>query len=68
MSEDKKIKTIEEQLEEVDEIIGQLESGEIPLEDSFKIYEKGIKLIQNINSRIEKVEKKMIELAPDDEA
>ena len=58
-------KTIEELLEEVDTIIDSLESGDIPLEDSFKIYEKGMKLIQTVNSRIDKVEKKIIELDTD---
>ena len=65
MSEVKKTiekKTVEEMLEEVDGIIESLENGDIPLEDSFKIYEKGIKTIQAINSRIDKVEKKIIEL------
>ena len=49
-------------LEEVDGIIDSLESGDIPLEDSFKIYEKGMKTIREINGRIDKVEKKIIEL------
>lgn len=65
MSEAKKTiekKTIEEMLEEVDGIIESLENGDIPLEDSFRIYEKGMKTIQTINSRIDKVEKKIIEL------
>ena len=65
MSEVKKTiekKTVEEMLEEVDGIIESLENGDIPLEDSFKIYEKGMKTIQAINSRIDKVEKKIIEL------
>lgn len=65
MSEAKK--SIEEMLEEVDEIIESLESGDIPLEDSFKIYEKGMKMIQTINSKIDKVEKKIIELDAGDE-
>lgn len=64
MNESKK--TIEEMLEEVDEIIESLESGDIPLEDSFKIYEKGMKMVQTINSRIDKVEKKIIELDAED--
>ena len=65
MAEDAKKKTIEELLGDVDEIIDKLESGDIALEDSFKVYEKGMKLIQTINSRIDKVEKKMIELDPE---
>jgi len=55
-------KTIEEMLDDVDEIIESLENGDIALEDSFKIYEKGVKMIKNINSRIDMVEKKIIEL------
>ena len=63
MSENKESKkTIEEMLSEVDGIIDELESGEIALEDSFKIYEKGMKLVQTINSRIDKVEKNIIKL------
>ena len=34
--------TIEDMLDEVDGIITRLDSGEIPLEDSFKIYERGM--------------------------
>jgi len=60
MAENKK--TIEEMLDEVDEIIESLENGDIALEDSFKIYEKGMKMIQSINARIDKVEKKIIQL------
>ena len=63
MSENKESKkTIEEMLSEVDGIIDELESGEIALEDSFRIYEKGMKLVQTINSRIDKVEKNIIKL------
>ena len=63
MSENKESKkTIEEMLSEVDGIIDELESGEIALEDSFKVYEKGMKLVQTINSRIDKVEKNIIKL------
>ena len=65
MAEETKKKTIEELLQDVDEIIDALENGDIPLEDSFKVYEKGMKLIQTINSRIDKVEKKMIEIDPE---
>lgn len=54
--------TIEDMLDEVDGIIARLDSGEIPLEDSFKIYERGMKLVSGINTRIDKVEKKIIEI------
>ena len=54
--------TIEDMLDEVDGIIARLDSGEIPLEDSFKIYERGMKLVNGINTRIDKVEKRIIEI------
>jgi len=57
-----KKKTIEEMLDEVDSITEKLENGDIALEDSFKIYEKGMKLLQAINSKIDKVEKQIMEI------
>ena len=61
MAEEKK-RTIEEMMEDVDGIIDRLESGDVALEDSFQIYEKGMKLVQEINKKIDKVEKKLIEI------
>ena len=61
MVEEKK-RTIEEMMEDVDGIIDRLESGDVALEDSFQIYEKGMKLVQEINKKIDKVEKKLIEI------
>ncbi len=54
--------SIEEMLDEVDTIITRLDSGEVPLEESFKIYERGMRLVSGINRRIDKVEKKIIEI------
>ena len=58
--------TIEEMLDEVDKIIAQLDSGEVPLEESFTIYERGMKLVKSINTRIDRVEKKIIEIEAED--
>ena len=46
----------------MDTIIARLDSGEVPLEESFKIYERGMRLVSGINRRIDKVEKKIIEI------
>ena len=57
-----KKKSIEEAFDELDVIVDELQSGELTLEQSFKKYEEGMKLIKNCNSEIEKVEKKLIEI------
>jgi len=56
---------IDEMLDQVDRIIDSLESGDISLEDSFKIYESGMNMIKDISMKIDKVEKKIIELDAD---
>lgn len=51
--------TLEESFEALDEIIENLQSGELTLEESFKKYEEGMKLVKNCNDSIDKVEKKL---------
>lgn len=52
--------TLEESFDALDEIIGELQSGELTLEESFKKYEEGMKMIKNCNEAIDKVEKKLV--------
>lgn len=54
--------SIEEAFERMDEIIEQMQSGELSLEDSFQKYEEGMKLVKTCNESIDKVEKKLITL------
>ncbi|MEG0805562.1 MAG: exodeoxyribonuclease VII small subunit [Lachnospiraceae bacterium] len=58
----KETHTLEDTLNQVSEIITQLEDKEITLEDSFSLYERGIKKIKECNDEIDKVEKKMLVL------
>ena len=57
----KSTKTLEEFLK-LDQVIEQLEKEEITLEDSFKLYTDGMKLLKECNDSIDKVEKKLIVL------
>ena len=59
---DKKEATMQEHLQSIDEHIGQLENEDVSLEDSFKIYEEGMRLIKECNDKIDYVEKKVLEL------
>ena len=52
--------SLEECFEGLDDIIVDLQSGELSLEDSFKKYEEGMKLIKKCTETINKVEKKLI--------
>lgn len=52
--------TLEQSFESLDSIIGQLQSGELSLEESFKKYEEGMKLVKSCNDTLDKVEKKLI--------
>lgn len=51
--------TIEESFTTLDAMIQKLEDDQISLEESFKLYESGMKLLKNINEKIDCVEKKM---------
>lgn len=57
-----KAQTLEQSFEKLDQIIGNLENGDVSLEDSFKLYNEGMKLIQNCNQQLDKVEKKIVVL------
>lgn len=57
--------TLEEMLYYLDEHIQELESGDISLEQSFQVYEKGMRLLKECNEKIDLVEKKVLELNAD---
>ena len=57
-----KAQTLEQSFEKLEQIIGNLENGDVSLEDSFKLYNEGMKLIQNCNQQLVKVEKKIVVL------
>ena len=57
-----KAQTLEQSFEKLEQIIGNLENGDVSLEDSFKLYNEGMKLIQNCNQHLDKVEKKIVVL------
>ena len=52
--------TIEETFEELDGILELLEDDGQPLEEAFRQFERGMKLIKSCSAQIDKVEKQMI--------
>ena len=55
--------TIEESSAELENILEQLESSESSLEESFRWFEKGMKLVKSCSDQIDQVEKKIIVLS-----
>jgi len=58
-------KKFEASLSRLEEIVTQLEGGELPLEQSLKLFEEGIKLARICNTRLEEAERKVEVLLKD---
>ena len=52
-------KSFEEQMEALEEIVEELEKGELSLEDSVSKFEEGIKISKQCNKTLEEAEKKI---------
>jgi exodeoxyribonuclease VII small subunit len=60
-----KKKTLENSLEELEKIVTELESEELPLDDSIKFFEKGVELYKSCKTQLESAEKKIKVLTDD---
>ena len=49
----------EEMMKKLEQIVGELESGDMPLEESLKKYEEGVKLIQVCRKRLDETKRKV---------
>ena len=52
-------KTFENALSQLESIVAQLEDGDLPLEESLKLFEEGIKLSRFCNQRLNEAQKKV---------
>lgn len=59
---------LEESFDKLDRILEELEKPEVTLEDSFTLYQEGMKLLKSCNDSIDKVEKKLIILSENGES
>lgn len=57
-----KTTSFEAKLTTFQEIINTLDSGELPLEEQVKLYEKGMKLAKELKEFLEKAEMKIVEI------
>ena len=54
--------SFEDALRRLSEIVEKLEDGELPLEDSLKLFEEGVRLARTSQSRLDAAERRVEEL------
>ncbi|MDO4564148.1 MAG: exodeoxyribonuclease VII small subunit [Clostridia bacterium] len=54
-------KTYEQKVAELEEIVGRLESGNVPLNEMISLYEQGIKLYEALAKQLADYEKRLNE-------
>ena len=59
MSEEEKTLSFEERLQQVQEITGRIESGTLPLEDSVKEFELGMKILGGLTAELEGMNRRL---------
>lgn len=57
MAEQKK--TFEESMNELEKIVEGLEKGEMPLETSIEVFQKGVELSKSLNKILDEMERKI---------
>lgn len=66
MNKEEKV-TLEERFARVEEIIGQMENGDISLNESFELYKQGIEEVKEANQMLDSIEKAMLMMNEDGE-
>lgn len=49
----------EESLAELEGVVRRLEQGELPLEDSLAVFERGMTLVKQLSKRLEEIERRV---------
>jgi len=62
MSTDVTKMSFEDALRELEQVVGQLERGEVPLEESITLYERGAKLKKRCEAKLKEAEEKVAKL------
>ena len=55
----KKAEDFESQFKRLEEIVRQLEDGQLPLEESLRVFEEGVKLARSCQDRLGEVERRV---------
>jgi len=59
--------SFEEAMKALEEVVGRLEAGEVPLEDSIKLYERGAELKAHCQKKLAEAEEKVAQISLDED-
>lgn len=59
--------TFEQAMAELEKVVGQLERGDVPLEDSIRLYERGAELKKRCETKLKEAEEKVAAITLDKE-
>lgn len=59
---DEKEMRLEEAFGTIEELLTKLNDREVSLEESFQLYQQGMKLVKQCNAQIDRVEKQMLQI------
>ena len=59
MRESGKEMTFEKAVKRLEDIVQKLEEGKVPLDESLRLFEEGVKLSRFCNARLEEIERKI---------
>ena len=60
--------SFEEAIKELTSIVGKIEQGQIPLQDSLEQYERGMALIKHCRTVLQKAEKRIEKITEDEKS
>ncbi|MHC4426628.1 MAG: exodeoxyribonuclease VII small subunit [Planctomycetota bacterium] len=60
--------SFEQAIKELTSIVGKIEQGEIPLQDSLEQYEKGMALIKHCRTILQKAEKRIEKISKEEKS
>ncbi len=52
-------KKFEDELRDLEGIVEQLDSGQLPLEESIRAFERGVALLRSLNQKLEQAERRI---------
>ena len=58
--------SFEEAMKSLEEVVNRLEAGDVPLEDSIKLYERGAELKAHCQKKLAEAEEKVAQITLDD--
>ncbi len=62
---EKKEKTLEEKIGELNDLVEKLEKGDLDLQESLKEFENGVRLVKEVTEQLSRAEQKIVELSED---